>query len=459
MEVKIELPENRHCTNLCRACLCSNSELRSLLDSTELLLTFKSITYLQIEEFDMLPRNICMNCTVKLEDISQFIDKCKASDAYLRKELIEKDNEVCDAFDIFDENEEEVTATENYLYWHCSQKKILSGLQRHMRIHLGIKPFKCKTCGKTFAQKATLERHYLTHTGETPFECDLCGKVGRRKDQLIEHIQRHHTNVTDFDSVISERLSTDINSLKVEPETKEQLITKSNTPDSENNQTEEEVKFKTKKRIEICLCNLCGKVFQRRGYLKNHMAIHAKVKPFICNVCGRGFTQRHSLTRHNLVHTKERPFQCNLCGKTFTRKEILTEHIKNHDGATPYLCFHCGKSKRSTDDKKCVCPHCGKQLHSISYLKTHLLMHSGEKPYECNICGNKFTVQRSLKHHLNIHKGIKPYQCTQCDKSFRTSSSLRKHGLLHTGERPYKCTSCDKGFIRRSHLKRHFRTH
>ncbi|XP_018571596.1 zinc finger protein 883-like [Anoplophora glabripennis] len=383
------------------------------------------------------------------------------------------------------------------------------GLKRHSKTHLGIKPFECETCGKTFVEKATLNRHCLIHTGEKPFECNLCGKTTTRKDQILEHINKHHPNAVNCDFVITEHKRSDTekkdfpteykNNFKNDPRNEKDMNEQGNTIRGKIESGEEQIDFsfemnedestkigegrpfKTKKRIEICLCNLCGKVFRRKGYLKNHMAIHAKIKPFECKICGKGFTQRHALTRHNLVHTKERPFQCNLCGKTFTRKEILMDHLKNHEeGSKPYLCFHCGKcfsnkdylskhlkyylpgkgkKKTNSEEKKCICPQCGKQLHSVSYLKTHLLTHTGEKPYECNICGNRFTVLRSLNHHLNIHKGVKPYQCTQCDKAFRTSGSLRKHILLHTGERPFKCTSCEKGFIRRSHLKRHLRIH
>lgn len=41
----------------------------------------------------------------------------------------------------------------------------LSGLKRHMKIHLGIKPFKCDKCDKTFQEKLALKRHTLIHTG------------------------------------------------------------------------------------------------------------------------------------------------------------------------------------------------------------------------------------------------------------------------------------------------------
>nr|XP_023018845.1 zinc finger protein 33B-like isoform X2 [Leptinotarsa decemlineata] len=194
-------------SNLCRACLCSSNDLKSLHDSIDLFITFEHITCLQIEEGEEMPQNICLKCALKLEDITKFIRICKASDSYIRQRLTEKDNiEICDSsieddiandYDsqsviemnsssVLDSKPEEAvivplteknkldrksyksskkTRSEECSCDTCGKKFTrLGGLQRHMKIHLGIKPFKCTTCCKTFSQKATLERHYLTHT-------------------------------------------------------------------------------------------------------------------------------------------------------------------------------------------------------------------------------------------------------------------------------------------------------
>ena len=38
-----------------------------------------------------------------------------------------------------------------------------SHMERHNRIHSGIKPFACKFCGRRFATKGNMQSHIVTH--------------------------------------------------------------------------------------------------------------------------------------------------------------------------------------------------------------------------------------------------------------------------------------------------------
>jgi len=150
-----------------------------------------------------------------------------------------------------------------------------SSLNRHMRIHSGVKPFQCGTCGKRFADKGVLDVHERIHTGKKPYQCNQCTKVFSQKGNLKRHM-RIHSGLRPYS------------------------------------------------------CNLCNKRFSQKGHLTAHLRIHTGHKPYQCSYCHKSFTQSSTLIGHMRTHTGERPYSCTVCDKTFRQKGNLTAHMVMH---------------------------------------------------------------------------------------------------------------------------------
>ncbi|CAH1774873.1 unnamed protein product [Owenia fusiformis] len=58
------------------------------------------------------------------------------------------------------------------------------------RVHLKMRPHKCKECGEFFYAPRLLVVHMRSHTGERPFKCGLCGKGFTAKTYAVAHHKR-----------------------------------------------------------------------------------------------------------------------------------------------------------------------------------------------------------------------------------------------------------------------------
>ncbi|XP_043576162.1 zinc finger and BTB domain-containing protein 43 isoform X3 [Chiloscyllium plagiosum] len=67
-------------------------------------------------------------------------------------------------------------------FTHKSQR------DRHMSMHLGLRPYGCGVCGKKFKMKHHLVGHMKIHTGIKPYECHICSKKFMWRDSFHRHV-------------------------------------------------------------------------------------------------------------------------------------------------------------------------------------------------------------------------------------------------------------------------------
>ncbi|XP_023727887.1 gastrula zinc finger protein XlCGF71.1-like [Cryptotermes secundus] len=104
-----------------------------------------------------------------------------------------------------------------------------SHLRSHQLIHIGVRPFWCDICKKSFIYRAHLRIHHRIHTGEQPFSCDMCNKSFIEQSSLKRH-QRIHSGERPY------------------------------------------------------CCDICNKLFNQRSSLKRHLRIHDGKQLFCCDV-------------------------------------------------------------------------------------------------------------------------------------------------------------------------------
>ena len=203
------------------------------------------------------------------------------------------------------ENEEEdesliiaITEKKRHPCPHCPKSLSSAwGLTRHIdTVYLGLKPYKCDICGKSFGEKGTLDNHIASkHTkGLKLVECPEpdCGKTFKNSKELNIHIRKFHT-VTDHQ------------------------------------------------------CPNCKMYLASAGSLLNHRDKCLNIRKFQCTECGEAFVQKGHLDAHmKHKHSDERNYDCDFegCGEAFKSEQALRDHKKSHSDKKPHQCPYCKKA-------------------------------------------------------------------------------------------------------------------
>lgn len=286
------------------------------------------------------------------------------------------------------------------------------GLIRHMKIHIGRETFKCKDCGREFAQRRNLENHMRSHRER--FACKTCGTVFTKQKRLEQHKTSHCRS--------------------------------------------------TGKPFS---CSECGAGFTQLGSLNRHKNIHADKRPHKCDQCPAAFTQSGNLRIHMRIHTGERPYSCELCGASFSQPGALSRHKLHHGVSNPDAGERQtdlgrpkkNKAEKVNDNLPHLCDQCGASFTSESSLHKHILHHTGSRPFLCEKCDSSFLSIASLERHRQMHNTARPHQCDKCGKTFSQVSSLASHRKSHFTDPKFACDICSERFVSKPLLTQHKKTH
>ncbi|XP_050096360.1 zinc finger protein 771-like [Anopheles aquasalis] len=252
--------------------------------------------------------------------------------------------------------------------------------------HLQSEGYSCILCiGATFPSQSELSGHLKDHHGDQCDYCEPCRRAFLDREKYVAHKKCHDLGRTHFCTICEKGF-----------------------------RTAEAHRLHVLSHDAPFLCAECGKKFETKSNLKQHMKRHSNVRPFACKLCPSKFHSKGELKTHQYTHSKVKQFSCDMCGALFTKNSSLAKHQRIHTGIRPFSCEACSRSFYTSD-----------------LLKRHMLTHTGERPYKCTYCIRSFTQSNDLVKHMRTHIGTNIYKCDRCDASHRLLSELRDHYKVH----------------------------
>lgn len=291
----------------------------------------------------------------------------------------------------------------------------------HMRSVHDAKVYICDVCGDDFRKRTTLSAHMDEHVAneEGDFQCETCNRIFSNLRLFRIHRRVHVPTLKSW------------------------------------------------------TCDRCGKKYNSKAILDEHMNTHTGQRPYVCGNCGKDFASKYTFRSHEKTHrVRPRPFQCSQCSKAFLSQQNLNQHERTHNGIKEFQCHLCQKHFYSahnlevhsvvhTGYKPYRCRYCGKNFARKAEIRDHERTHTGERPFQCEVCGATFSQRSNLQSHKRAtHFDDKRYKCDRCGKAFKRRRLLDYHvQAIHTGERPFKCGECKATFVYPEHFKKHRRIH
>jgi uncharacterized Zn-finger protein len=269
----------------------------------------------------------------------------------------------------------------------------------------------------------------------------------------------------------------------------------------------EEFSFDGKVIMSNCVCDQCGKIFDKRGGKERHVKnvhskptkssfkksddIYAKNGGSVCiskyedikveidpasikfepqdTPCSEGagvlekedikngnvFPHKNAIKEEYALHNKdsnkssidESQFPCDLCENTLSSKESLVVHKLIHAELNRFVCIEKDCSDIFTNHKS-LKKHL-KDVHKIEKKNDNRMFHI------CQECGKQCTTKAGLQDHMLCHSNEKNFICIECGKRLKRRDSLTQHMRIHTGEMKYQCDQCEARYVSSAALRNH----
>lgn len=226
------------------------------------------------------------------------------------------------------------------------------------------------------------------------------------------------------------------------PKTNNSTINDQNTANIQSNATESNGKTYP--------CDICGKRFQSKKNLEQHIRSFSRVTDFcpLCNTAfsSKRFLQTHIAAAHVPQLSKNYDFHCVFCNQGFVKKYDLRPHVLHLHGRQmletimPNFRNNQGKDD-DLDNGNATCNVCNLAFETLDRYVEHRMYYYKNHKFKCSICFQDFQGMYMYHHHNKLthypedKRKSYSYTCNICKEGFNHELHFHSHNMhVHSNE-------------------------
>lgn len=367
-------------TQICRFCLETSENYLDLVTNqraSDVVVFLQKYLNFSIDSCDSWPKNACLKCVEKIEAFRRLWETIQKSEVALREIYIKKEDVESEETAEFPESavdeillkfEESSESSAEESPSKPDTPPVESGNRDEVMIGEFIALI-CDICKKDFAKLGELRLHFRREHKKVWYV--VCCKVKlRHRKHILEHLS-YHTNPNAFKcphclrQFMSQQALSNHTENRHKPEKRvlvcdicKKTFAFKSILTTHIRELHLKIKRTPKKKRELpspekkCICEICGREFDRMKTLKRHFDTHASFfkssakteAQFKCDQCENVYKSRHSLYTHAKKHSAYGTYKCKICPKVSPTPNALRKHVKDsHTLTRDFVCHICNK--------------------------------------------------------------------------------------------------------------------
>merc|ERR1712096_41625 len=280
--------------------------------------------------------------------------------------------------------------------------------------------YRCKECNVFYPRKWSMKLHIRIHTGEKPYICDYqgCNKAFSRPGSLSEHKRRNHEKQVHHTCPICDKKfygrSDMLIHIVIHDEARQSRERFLPPKMLKLLKEVEELNFEGQLIVSNCVCDKCGKIFNKKGGKERHVKnVHSRQDDCGVGSCGKSFYANSGLLSHSNLKTKEESSE-NI------KLEEGTSHRKDtYAISNPELEFDIKEEEGIINESEFMQVEYFQQMQDISESEDNILsddsLQKQPKPYPCDLCENSLRTKEAFDIHKLIHEELNRFTCKEKD--------------------------------------------